>query len=250
MGLFLKDISLKGKTALITGATKGLGRGAAQAIAEAGGNVIAIGRNQSELNSLGKIIKKLKVKYLSFNCDVNDFNSIKRFISRLKSLDILVNNAGITSDNLFIRMKDEEWDKVLDVNLRANVRLTKNIIRGMLKRRFGRIIFISSIIGYTGNIGQSNYACSKSALSGFSKSISLEVANRGITCNLIAPGFIKTPMTDKLNENQQKVILDKIPISRFGIPEDISAACIYLASDEASYLTGTTIHVNGGMGMF
>ena len=243
--------SLKGKNVLLTGSSGGIGQEIARAFHKQGANIILSGTNGDKLIDLSTELGE-RANYIIANLekreDIDHLSS--KAEEKLGHLDILVNNAGITSDNLFIRMKDEEWDKVLDVNLGANVRLTKNIIRGMLKRRFGRIIFISSIIGYTGNIGQSNYACSKSALSGFSKSISLEVANRGITCNLIAPGFIKTPMTDKLNENQQKVILDKIPISRFGIPKDISAACIYLASDEASYVTGTTIHVNGGMGMF
>ena len=164
-------------------------------------------------------------------------------------IDILINNAGITADNLFLRMKDEEWENVINVNLSASMRLTRQVIKGMIKRKSGRIIFISSIVGFTGNPGQANYSASKSALSGLTKSIALEVAARGITCNLIAPGFISTPMTDKLTDEQKNKIIVKIPANRLGNSEDISNGCIYLASDEASFITGTTLHINGGMSM-
>jgi 3-oxoacyl-[acyl-carrier protein] reductase len=164
-------------------------------------------------------------------------------------VDILINNAGITIDSLLMRMKDEDWNKVINVNLTAAMRLTRQLLRGMIKRRYGRIIFISSIVGYTGNAGQSNYSASKSGLIGLTKSIAAEVASRGITCNLIAPGFISTPMTDKLTEEQKNNIIKNIPVDRLGQPEDISSACIYLASDQSSFVTGTTLHVNGGMGM-
>ena len=164
-------------------------------------------------------------------------------------VDILINNAGITIDSLLMRMKDEDWNKVINVNLTAAMRLTRQLLRGMIKKRYGRIIFISSIVGYTGNAGQSNYSASKSGLIGLTKSIAAEVASRGITCNLIAPGFISTPMTDKLTEEQKNNIIKNIPVDRLGRPEDISSACIYLASDQSSFVTGTTLHVNGGMGM-
>ena len=164
-------------------------------------------------------------------------------------IDVLINNAGVTADNLFIRMKDEEWEEVININLSAGMRLTRQIIKGMLKRRSGRIIFISSIVGFTGNSGQTNYSASKSALSGLTKSLALEVAARGITCNLIAPGFISTPMTDKLTVEQQNKIIVNIPANRLGNADDISSGCIYLASDEASFITGTTLHINGGMSM-
>lgn len=164
-------------------------------------------------------------------------------------IDILVNNAGITIDGLLMRMKDEDWDTVINVNLTACMRLTRQVLRGMLKRRYGRIIFISSIVGYTGNAGQSNYSASKSGLIGLSKSLAAEVASRGITCNLVAPGFISTPMTDKLTEDQKNNIIKNIPVDRLGSPQDISAACVYLASEESSFITGTTLHVNGGMAM-
>ena len=147
-------------------------------------------------------------------------------------------------------MKDEDWDNVININLSASMRLTRQVIKGMLKRKFGRIIFISSIVGYTGNAGQTNYSASKSALVGLTKSIALEVASRGITCNLIAPGFISTPMTDKLTDEQKNKIIVNIPVNRLGEVEDISNGCIYLASDEASFITGTTLHINGGMSMF
>jgi 3-oxoacyl-[acyl-carrier protein] reductase len=164
-------------------------------------------------------------------------------------IDILINNAGITADNLFLRMKDEEWENVINVNLSASMRLTRQVIKGMLKRKSGRIIFISSIVGFTGNPGQANYSASKSALLGLTKSIALEVAARGITCNLVAPGFISTPMTDKLTDEQKSKIIVNIPAKRLGNAEDISNGCVYLASDEASFITGSTLHINGGMSM-
>ena len=162
----------------------------------------------------------------------------------------MINNAGITRDNLFLRMKEDEWSSVMNINLHSTVFLTQKIIKGMIKRKSGRILFITSIIGHSGNPGQSNYSASKAGILAFSKSIASEVASRGITVNCIAPGFIKTPMTDKLSEDQQNQILKNIPASRFGLPSDVASACIYLSSDEASFVTGSTIHVNGGMGMF
>jgi 3-oxoacyl-[acyl-carrier protein] reductase len=165
------------------------------------------------------------------------------------TIDILVNNAGITADGLLLRMKDADWDRVIDINLSASMRLTRQVIRGMLKRKYGRIIFISSIVGHTGNAGQSNYAASKSALVGLTKSIAAEVASRGITCNLVAPGFVSTPMTDKLSEDQKNNIIKNIPVDRLGNPNDIASGCLYLSSEEASFVTGTTLHINGGMSM-
>ncbi len=243
--------SLKNKTALITGASGGIGQEVARYMYEQGANIILTGTNETKLKNISSDFGK-KSTYIV--ADLSNDKGIEYLSENAETyngqIDILVNNAGITSDNLFIRMKEDEWDKVLNINLNSNVKLTKKIIRGMIKRRFGRIIFISSIIGFSGNPGQSNYATSKAALSGFSKSIALEVANRGVTSNLIAPGYIQTPMTEKLNENQQQNILDKIPVSRIGEPKDIASACVYLASDEASFITGSTLHVNGGMGMF
>ena len=191
----------------------------------------------------------LKTIITDLNNKDDVLNLAKEAEASFGHIDILINNAGITADNLFLRMKDDEWDQVINVNLSAPMRLTRQVIKGMLKRRYGRVIFISSVVGYSGNAGQSNYAASKSALVGFTKSIALEVASRGITCNLIAPGFISTPMTDKLSDDQKKNIVENIPVNRLGKVDDISNGCVYLASDEASFITGTTLHINGGMSM-
>ena len=244
-------IDLSNINVILTGATGVIGGEILDLLNKSKANVIATGTNLEKLETINTKYEKVTTKKF----DISDHNSIENFVNECNEIfqgkiDILVNNAGITMDNLSIRMKDDEWNKVININLNSNVKLTKKIIRGMIKRRFGRIIFISSIIGFSGNPGQSNYASSKAALSGFSKSIALEVASRGVTSNLIAPGYIQTPMTEKLNENQQQNILDKIPVSRIGEPKDIASACVYLASDEASFITGSTLHVNGGMGMF
>ena len=205
-------------------------------------------------NVLDEIVTQLGSDTKSIVTNLSSKESILALANEAETIhgriDILINNAGITADNLFLRMKDEDWDKVININLSASMRLTRQVIKGMLKRKYGRIIFISSIVGYTGNAGQSNYSASKSALVGLTKSIALEVASRGITCNLIAPGFISTPVTDKLTDEQKKKTIVNIPVNRLGEVEDISNGCVYLASDEASFLTGTTLHINGGMGMF
>ena len=243
--------SLEGKTALITGASGGIGKRIAYLMSKQGANIILSGTNEDKLRKICSDLGKNNTYIIANLQRENDIdNLVDKAESFREKIDILVNNAGITSDNLFIRMKDDDWNRVLDVNLNANVKLTKKILRKMIKNRYGRIIFISSIIGFSGNIGQSNYATSKAALSGFSKSIALEVASRGITSNVIAPGYIQTPMTEKLNQDQQKVILDKIPVSRLGEPNDIAAGCVYLASEESGFITGSTLHINGGMGMF
>jgi len=241
---------LTDKVALITGATGGIGMSIAKKIKQSGAKLILSGTRQNVLNDLAS---ELGNDVITIATDLNSREDILNLAQQAEDsfghIDILINNAGITADNLFLRMKDEDWDKVIDINLSAPVRLTRKIIRGMLKRRFGRVIFISSIVGYTGNVGQTNYAASKSALAGFTKSIALEVANRGITCNLIAPGFISTPMTDKLSDEQKKNIVVNIPVNRLGNADDISNGCVYLASDEAGFITGTTLHINGGMSM-
>jgi 3-oxoacyl-[acyl-carrier protein] reductase len=217
---------------------------------QCGAKLIISGTRQNVLNDLaselGNDVKTI-ITDLSNKDDV--LNLAKEAEASFGHIDILINNAGITADNLFLRMKDDEWDQVINVNLSAPMRLTRQVIKGMLKRRYGRVIFISSVVGYSGNAGQSNYAASKSALVGFTKSIALEVASRGITCNLIAPGFISTPMTDKLSDDQKKNIVENIPVNRLGKVDDISNGCVYLASDEASFITGTTLHINGGMSM-
>ena len=241
---------LTGKVVLITGATGGIGKSIAQKMKKNGARLILSG---TKSNILDQISRELGSDTKTIITDLNSKEDILNLAQEAETIfghiDILVNNAGITADNLFLRMKDEEWDKVINLNLSAGMRLTRQVIKGMLKRKFGRIIFISSIVGYTGNAGQTNYSASKSALVGLTKSIALEVASRGITCNLIAPGFISTPMTDKLTDDQKNKIIVNIPVKRLGTAEDISNGCVYLASNEASFITGTTLHINGGMSM-
>ena len=189
----------------------------------------------------------------TFTCNLNDplaiADLLKAASEKMGGIDILINNAGITRDNLFMRMSDEEWLDVLNINLTATMKLCKGVIRGMMKNRWGRIINISSVVGATGNPGQANYAASKAGMVGMSKSLAYEVASRGITVNIIAPGFIETPMTDKLTEDQKTNILTQVPVGRMGTATEIASAALYLASSEASYLTGATLHINGGMAM-
>ena len=241
---------LSGKIALITGATGGIGQAIAKQMKDRGAKLILSGTRENVLNQM---VKDLGDDVKSVVSNLQDKDSILSMAKDAEAchgkIDILVNNAGITIDGLLMRMKDEDWDTVINVNLTACMRLTRQVLRGMLKRRYGRIVFISSIVGYTGNAGQSNYSASKSGLIGLSKSLAAEVASRGITCNLVAPGFISTPMTDKLTEDQKNNIIKNIPVDRLGSPQDISAACVYLASEESSFITGTTLHVNGGMAM-
>ena len=241
---------LTGKIALITGATGGIGQAIAKQMKDRGAKLILSGTRENVLNQM---VKDLGDDVKTVVSNLQDKDSILSMAKDAEAchgkIDILVNNAGITIDGLLMRMKDEDWDTVINVNLTACMRLTRQVLRGMLKRRYGRIIFISSIVGYTGNAGQSNYSASKSGLIGLSKSLAAEVASRGITCNLVAPGFISTPMTDKLTEDQKNNIIKNIPVDRLGSPQDISAACVYLASEESSFITGTTLHVNGGMAM-
>ena len=241
---------LSGKVVLITGASGGIGSAIARKMKKIGARLILSGTRENVLDKLSKEIggdTKTIVTDLSSKQDI--MNLATEAENCFGHIDILINNAGITADTLFIRMKDDDWDNVININLTASMRLTRQVIKGMLKRKYGRIIFISSIVGYTGNPGQTNYSASKSALIGLTKSIALEVAARGITCNLIAPGFISTPMTDKLTDEQKSKIIVNIPVNRLGDVEDISNGCIYLASDESSFITGTTLHINGGMSM-
>ena len=242
--------NLKDKVTLITGATGGIGMSIARKMKQSGAKLILSGTRRNVLSDL-KLELGNDVEIITTDLNNSDdiLNLAKQAEDSFGQIDILINNAGVNADNLFLRMKDEEWDKVINLNLSAPMRLTRQVIRGMLKRRYGRVIFISSVVGYTGNAGQSNYAASKSALAGFTKSIALEVASRGITCNLIAPGFISTPMTDRLSDEQKKNIVINIPVNRLGNGDDISNGCVYLASDEASFITGTTLHINGGMSM-
>ena len=241
---------LSDKVALITGATGGIGMSIVKKMKQCGAKLIISGTRQNVLNDLASELgNDVKTIITDLNDKDDVLNLAKEAEASFGHIDILINNAGITADNLFLRMKDDEWDQVINVNLSAPMRLTRQVIKGMLKRRYGRVIFISSVVGYSGNAGQSNYAASKSALIGFTKSIALEVASRGITCNLIAPGFISTPMTDKLSDDQKKNIVENIPVNRLGKVDDISNGCVYLASDEAGFITGTTLHINGGMSM-
>jgi 3-oxoacyl-[acyl-carrier protein] reductase len=241
---------LTGKTALITGATGGIGAAIATALHGQGASVMLSGTRQAVLEDLAA---RLGSRAYVQACDLSDKEQVEALVpaaeAALGKLDILVNNAGLTRVNLFLRMKDEEWEKVMAVNLTANFRLSRASLKGMMKRRFGRIVNITSVVGVTGNPGQGNYAASKAGLIGMSKSLAAEVASRGITVNCIAPGFIETPMTDVLNEKQRESILGAVPLGRLGTSAEIASAAVYLASDEAAYVTGQTLHVNGGMAM-
>jgi len=240
---------LKGKKALVTGATGGIGGAIARALHAAGAQVALSGTRQEALDALSAELPGS----VALACNLSDPAETDGLIGRaeeaLGGLDILVANAGITKDGLLLRMKDEDFERVLDVNLGSYFRLARAASKGMMKRRLGRIIAITSVVGVTGNPGQANYAASKAGMIGFTKSIAQELASRGITANCIAPGFIVSPMTDALNEAQKEAITKSIPAARLGQPDDIAAAVVYLASDEASYVTGQTLHVNGGMAM-
>ena len=241
---------LNSKSALVTGASGGIGSAIARKLHAAGAKVALSGTRQEPLERLAE---ELGERAYILPCNLSDMAAVevlpKQAIETLGSLDILVNNAGITRDNLFMRMSDEEWQSVIDVNLTATMKLCKGALRGMMKSRWGRIINISSIVGATGNPGQGNYAASKAGMVGMSKSLAYEVASRGITVNVVAPGFIATAMTDKLADDRKEAILAQIPAGRMGAAEDIASAVAFLASDGADYVTGSTLHVNGGMAM-
>jgi 3-oxoacyl-[acyl-carrier protein] reductase len=241
---------LTGLNALVTGATGGLGGAMARALHKQGATVAISGTRKDALEALaGELGSRVHV----LPCNLSDKDEVEALVpaaeTALGQLDILVNNAGITRDGLFMRMKDEDWEQVLNVNLTSAFRLSRAALKGMMKRRFGRIIGITSVVGVTGNPGQGNYAASKAGMIGMSKSLAAEVATRNITVNCIAPGFIESPMTDVLNEKQKEAILSTIPAARLGQGDDIAAALVYLASREAGYMTGQTLHVNGGMAM-
>ena len=241
---------LNNKSALVTGASGGIGSAIARKLHAAGAKVALSGTRQEPLERLAE---ELGERAYILPCNLSDTAAVevlpKQAIETLGSLDILVNNAGITRDNLFMRMSDEEWQSVIDVNLTATMKLCKGALRGMMKSRWGRIINISSIVGATGNPGQGNYAASKAGMVGMSKSLAYEVASRGITVNVVAPGFIATAMTDKLADDRKEAILAQIPAGRMGAAEDIASAVAFLASDGSGYVTGSTLHVNGGMAM-
>ncbi|WP_127900416.1 3-oxoacyl-ACP reductase FabG [Solirhodobacter olei] len=241
---------LTGKAALVTGASGGIGGAVARALHARGAQVALSGTRVGPLEALRD---ELGDGAHVVACDLSDPASVealpKAAAEAMGSVDILVNNAGITRDNLFMRMSDAEWQSVIDVNLTSTFRLCRGVLRGMMKARWGRIVNISSVVGATGNPGQGNYAAAKAGMVGMSKSLAYEVASRGITVNCVAPGFIETAMTDKLNDEQKAKILGQIPAGRMGSGEEIAAAVIYLASTEAGYVTGATLHINGGMAM-
>lgn len=241
---------LTGKCALVTGASGGIGGEIARTLHKAGATV---GLSGTRVEPLEALAAELCERAHVLPCNLSDGEAVdalpKAALEAMGGLDILVNNAGITRDQIFMRMKDEEWQSVIDVNLTSTMRLCRGVMRPMMKARWGRIINISSIVGATGNPGQANYAASKAGVVGLTKSIAYEVASRGITANAVAPGFIATAMTDKLTDEQKDKINVQIPAARMGSPEEIAAAVLYLASPEAAYVTGTTLHVNGGMAM-
>ena len=242
-------INFKGKKILITGATGGIGNALVKKFLSLDGTVLATGTNTEKLESLKKEFPNINV--LKF--DISDHSKIEEFIenvsSQLVGLDVLVNNAGITMDNLSLRMKNEEWKKVIDVNLSSTFYLCKHAIKKMLKNKYGRIVNITSIVGHTGNLGQANYSASKAGMVAMSKSLAIEYAKKNITINCVSPGFIQSKMTDKIVESIKAVLTSRIPMSKLGTGEDVSNTVAFLSSDAASYITGETIHVNGGMYM-
>ena len=242
---------LTGKTALVTGASGGIGGAIAKSLHGQGAKVVLSGTRAEALEA---VRAELGEGAFIAPANLSDIASVEALTKSAEeaaggSIDILVNNAGITKDNLFMRMKDDEWDQVIAVNLTAAFRLSRAVLRGMMKKRWGRIIQITSVVGATGNPGQGNYAAAKAGLVGMTKSLAAEVASRNITVNAVAPGFIQTAMTDVLTDQQKEMIAARIPAGRMGLPDEIAAAVTYLASQEAAYVTGETIHINGGMAM-
>ena len=241
---------ITGKTALVTGASGGIGEAVARALHAQGATVVLHGTRAEKLEALQK---DLGARAFALAVDLSDRDAVAGLVDAASALagpiSILVNNAGITRDGLLMRMKDDDWDSVLEVNMTASMSLCRAAMRGMMKARTGRIISISSVVGVTGNAGQTNYAASKAGMIGFSKSLAAEVASRGLTVNVVAPGFIETPMTDVLDESQKSALLTRVPAGRLGHADEIAATVAFLASDEAAYITGATLHVNGGMAM-
>jgi 3-oxoacyl-[acyl-carrier protein] reductase len=242
---------LTGKTALVTGATGGIGGAIARALHQQGATVAVSGTRR---DALDQIASELKDRVHVLPCNLADKSEVEALVraseAAMGKLDILVANAAITRDNLFVQLSDEAWDEVIAVDLSATFRLARAAVRSMMRRRFGRVIGISSVVGVTGNPGQGNYTAAKAGMIGMMKSVAQEYAKRNVTANCIAPGFITSPMTDKLNDKQREVILARVPAGRIGAGADVAAAVVYLASDEAAYVTGQTLHVNGGMAMF
>jgi len=242
---------LTGKSALVTGATGTIGSAIARSLHGQGATVAISGTRVSILDQLAH---ELGTRVHVLPCDLADAPAVETLVPRAEEamgqLDILVANAGVTRDNLLVQLRDEDWEQVIAVNLSATFRLTRAAVRGMMRRRFGRVIAITSVVGLTGNPGQANYVAAKAGITGLIKAAAQEYSKRGVTANCVAPGFIVTPMTDKLNDKQRDVILAKVPAGRAGTPEEVAAAVVYLASNEAAYVTGQTVHVNGGMAMF
>jgi 3-oxoacyl-[acyl-carrier protein] reductase len=241
---------LTGKTALVTGATGGLGGSIARALHKQGATVAISGTRKEVLDALAG---ELKERIHVLPCDLSNKDQVEALVPQaeaaMEKLDILVANAGVTKDNLFVQLRDEDWETVININLTATFRLSRAAMKTMMRRRHGRIIGITSVVGVTGNPGQGNYTAAKAGMIGMMKSIAKEYAKRGVTANCVAPGFIATPMTDKLNDKQREAIMTMVPANRLGTPDDIAAAVVYLASEEAAYVTGQTLHVNGGMAM-
>ncbi|WP_432772864.1 3-oxoacyl-ACP reductase FabG [Francisella salimarina] len=246
-------MSLNGKIALVTGASRGIGFEVAQALATRGAMIIGTATSQGSAEKFENKMKSKGFQARGLVLNISDIESIKNFFAEVKAeklvIDILVNNAGITRDNLMMRMSEDEWEAVINTNLSSIFRMSKECVRGMMKKRWGRIISIGSVVGSAGNPGQTNYCAAKAGVIGFSKSLAYEVATRNITVNVVAPGFIATDMTDKLTDEQKSFISTKIPSGQMGEPKDIATTVAFLASDDAKYITGQTIHVNGGMYM-
>lgn len=247
------NLMLQERVCLVTGASRGIGRAIALALGERGGTVIGTSTTEGGAGSINTELAEAGITGRGLVLDVTDNDSVEAAVTAVideyGAPSVLVNNAGITRDNLMLRMKEEEWDAVLDTNLKSAYRMSRACLRGMVRARGGRIISIASVVGATGNPGQANYGAAKAGLQGFTKSLAQEVAGRGITVNVIAPGFIATDMTGVLSEDQKSAILERVPMGRLGLPEDIAQAVVFLSSPMADYITGTTIHVNGGMYM-
>ena len=241
-------IDLKKINVILTGSTGGIGGAILESLYNSNANIIATGTNQDKLNK----IKEKFSKVITKKFDILEHNSIEKFVDECSDIfqnkiDVLINNAGVTNDNLTIRMKLNEWNRVINLNLTSTFIISKNVIKKMLKNKNGKIINVTSVVGHTGNIGQANYAASKAGLIGMSKSLALEYGKKNIKINCISPGFIKSEMTEKINDNFKQTLLDKISLERFGAPEDVANAALFLSSDLSNYITGETIHVNGGM---
>jgi len=242
---------LDGKLVLVTGASRGIGKAIALTLGEAGATIIGTATTESGADNISKVFSDNKISGKGIKLDVTDNEQISELLKSITadfgSVDILVNNAGITRDNILIRMKEDEWDDIINTNLSSIYKMSKGVLRGMIKRRSGRIISITSVVGAMGNAGQSNYAAAKAGIMGFTKSLAREVGVRGITVNAIAPGFIETDMTDKLPVDQKEALASQIPMGRLGTTDEVALAVLFLAGDGGSYITGQTLHVNGGM---